>query len=224
MTQIGTTIGYCLTRNGAPTDDELVTLLEYSYSYTWQALWVQTAAWAATCGAPEWDEVILHAPTFAENLKNGPGRADRPEVVRNGLLAGPYRVQCKATGQTYQHVDAGHTFEYFLMTYANCTRDGVWVNGFCSFYPLGTNVGAELDAAVNGAGALADAAKQSGNFEQAQVGTNMVGIEGNHGTYGGGPGGLIHRTILTQCYPNPGGIRIRGRNLVAIGRLMGKIG
>jgi hypothetical protein len=226
VTEIGTTIGYCLTRVGPPTEDELVKLMKYSSKYTWAALWVQTAAYAEFCGAPEWNEVIVHVETFAKHW-TGPrvGLADEADLIFPGLLPGPYRVQIAITGERKEHVEQGHTFEYFDMTYANCTRVGVWDNGFCSFFAVGTNVATQMKAARAHADAkqLADDAKHSGGFEQGTAGPHDVGLEGGHGSYGGGPQGLIHRTKLTQCFPN-GGTNIRGRNLVAIGRLMGEIG
>ena len=232
---LGTTIGIVLSAAGAPTNAETVQILNLSNVHAWPAVNLQNAARALICGAPNWANVIIHAPTFANNWVAAAGGGMGGAIVVNrdfaGLhFGGGYNVRLGLIQGRINHVKDGHSFERFNMTYANCMRQGA--AGNISFYALGTNIDNVLIGHINSAPGqhLADLVAADypvlgvdpNSFRQNNMGGDRVGIASNGNRIAPPPVGGTYPTQLTQCYPL-GGIQIVGRNLVAIGRLMGQI-
>ena len=231
---VGTTVAVILSAGGAPTNAQTVQLLGLANAHGWAAANLLSAANAVACGAPNWANVIINAPIFAGNWAGiaGPGGMVGAVVVTNNFagafFGGGYQVRLRLRQQRVYHVWNGHSFEHFDMTYANSTRNGV--GGNITFYLLGTPVGAQVQAHVNSVAGqnLADQVARDypangvnpNSFRQNNMAGDRVGIASRGNRYGGGGG--TYPTELTQCYPRAGTV-IVGRNLVAIGRLMGRI-
>jgi hypothetical protein len=216
---IGRTVGHALTRAGAPTDAELVEILELAPGPGWLAASVRGATTAATCGAPTWANVIAHAPTFVANwvAAAGAGGMGGALVVQNTFASGHgYQVRLSLYRGRVQHVQNGHSFDHFDMTYANAVRNGV--GGNITFYAAATDVPAHVAGKVALAHALAIAAAQANAFQQANVAGDRLGID----MHAGVAPANTRWTALTECFPLAG-TDIVGRDLVAIGRLMGQI-
>ncbi|NEO75650.1 MAG: DUF4157 domain-containing protein [Moorea sp. SIO4G3] len=236
---VGQTVGTILTAGGAPTNPELVQLLGFANVHNWAAVNLTNAAGGAICGVPNWGATLPHANTFATNWVRPVWPAGMGgTVVATNLFPGPrpgiggYQVQLRLLQQRINHVANGHSFDNFDMTYANCIRNGV--GGNITLYPVGTNITATVTAHVNSVPGqnLADQVASTyplngvdpGKFLQNNMVGDRVGIQSDGNRFG--PGGGTYPTALTQCYPLPGGasiVVIVGRDLVAIGRLMGQI-
>lgn len=218
--EVGETVGYCLTRNGAPTSAEMERLLFLAQTAIngaqIQPAHVREAALATTSGPPTWANVIAHIPTFQAAYQGVRVNGDGPTVT---LFLGGYHIRLKIPGERINHVEKGHTFEHFLFSYANCTRPGVWLNQFCTFFPTGTSVLAKLQA-IQGDGAMHNLAQNAA--QNAHLGTGLAtqgvaqGCTVAAASYPPTPGG-VSNAIISQCYPNAG-TQIRGKDLVAIGR------
>ncbi len=224
--EVGRTVGWALTQAGNPTNAQLVQLLHFSQVHGWTGAAVRNATAAALCGAPNWANVINHAPTFTANhigplLPAGMGGTPLASQIFPGALGGTYRVRLRVKQERVNHASNGHTYEHFHFTYANCVRNGV--GGRITFYPYGTNVEGLMTPLPTDATAqaLADLVVWYG-FNQQNIAGNRVGINREFPTPYGPPSHLIWPTAVAQFYPLAG-TQIVGRDLVAIGRLMGLI-
>lgn len=234
---LGEVLGEAAIRNGRPSAAQLVQLMERWQQMRSAGTWAtcipaaaRSALVAAACGAPNWAEVITHSATFVTNGINNRAHPDGAPTTFNGLRGGtPYRVRLGLPGERIQHVEAGHTFEYHLWTYANCTRAGVGPGGNSSFFAVGTDVPALLRTLLNDGTVRTradNAAWNDGTPTQVDITrgglTLRVGALRNGNPYGP-PNNRIYPTKISQCYPRAGGTPIVGRDLVAIGRMGGKI-
>jgi hypothetical protein len=236
--ELGNTIGYCLTRQGRPSDAQFEQLLVRAAvpitGRQIEPLWLRKAANAIQTGsgtariAPSWAEVLLHAPTFQANHDTS-ARAHADEVLATspllGVGANGYRIRLNLFGAIIHHVEHGHTFEYFEFSYANCTRQGVGINGHCTFFGVGEDVPAKLRGFSGAAQPLAGNAvlnvRDGGNRQTQGVSAGCT-IACKSGPT---PGGYqpTYNARISQCYPNAG-TRIKGRDLVALGRFFGYMG
>ncbi len=229
---IGTTIGYCRTQAGPPTDAQMVDLLERAAvpagvggGAQIQADWVQHAALAATCGAPAWAQVIAETITFQAHWLQGPqARANEAPVVNGGVHGPPaYQVEIELRGERIEHVEKGHTYEYHEFSFANCTRKGVGFGGAATFEgppavdPHITDILVNLQGAV---GATAENAAWGWHPTQGNAMGYRYGVLPAGGPYGPPP--QTYPTYISQAYPTAGH-PIVGRDLVAIGRIFGQI-
>jgi hypothetical protein len=165
--------------------------------------------------------VIAHAPTFVANwvAAAGAGGVGGALVVQNTFASGHgYQVRLSLYVGRVQHVQNGHSFDHFDMTYANAVRNGV--GGNITFYAAATDVPAHVTGKVALAHALAIAAAQANAFQQANVAGDRLGIDID--AQAAANPANTRWTALTECFPLAGTI-IVGRDLVAIGRLMGQI-
>ena len=226
--EIGHSIGHVLTRPGRPPTASSCrsfqicqTMVARGAPLNCTAAALRNAATGATCGTPAWAQVIVHAPVFRAHWVGPVGRVDLPPVSWAGTHGGPpYTVRLTLHGERIRHVESGHTYEYFGMTFANCTRVGVGYGGHSSLFALGTNVTvAHLQPLLGNpvVRGLAENAAWNMNPTQGNTGGLRVGVLPD------GPAAHpIYRTKISQCYPTLG-INLIGRDTVAIGRLMGRI-
>lgn len=233
LRDMGLTIGYCRTAAGALNDNQLVLLLQRAALPAWKggppiaAASVWKAVAAQTSGSPDWSEVLTHLETFQANWV-GP-RANADQAARNffGTRGPGYWMNIALPGERITHVEAGHTFEYHQFTYGNCTRPGVGVNGSASFFALGTDVTAKL-VAMQGTDTvvkLGEAAWFDMNpITQFANADYKVGVLRSGGAWAGPNNVTIYPAKISQYYPKSGATQIVGRDLVAIGRIMGQIG
>jgi hypothetical protein len=225
--EVGTTIGNVLTRPGAPSNAQLVWALQRAAAHAWQPGWIRSAAAGGVCGAPAWATLQVQAPLFVANHVAGAAPVVAvPAVVFAGALnGGGYQVSLGINGNRQRHVQEGHTYERFLFTFANCMRNNN--GGNIGMLAVGTNVGA-LVGALPGNAAVQGLADQSawlplvggGSFLQQDIANYRVGVERS-----GAPVANTYPVGITQYYPRPAAAaaNLPGRDLVAIGRLMGHI-
>jgi len=227
--EMGETIGWVRTRTGPPTDAELERLLFRAQTpirgAQIQPLWLRTAANALRGGGggripPTWANVIAQTPTFQANWA-GPRANGNGNQTTWGSAFGAYNIRLRVVGERINHVEKGHTYEYFDFSYANCTRAGVGENGTCSMLGPGTNVRNVLNGLLV-AGAVRTLAENAAWNATHGGGFPTQGVSGAYtvacasmAAYNG-----TCSAIISQCYPNGGGIV--GRDLVAIGRFFGR--
>jgi hypothetical protein len=227
--EVGQTVGHCRTRAGSPTDQQMERLLFLAQTPAGvggaqvQPLWIRNAADGNVCGPPAWAQMIAHTPTFQANWVGPRNHADEAPATWAGVRGGVYQVQLRLYGERIRHAEVGHTFEYFDLSYANCTRLGVGVAGHCTFFALGRDVTALMQGYVgNGAlNAIAENAAWNAGPTQRDHGGCRWGVL-RDGPAFGPAGNPTYPTWISQCYPLAG-TQIVGRDLVAIGRFMGRI-
>lgn len=221
-TEVGHCIGVALTAAGRPNDATLVTLFQRVVQSRGnnQMNSAPTAFRAALAGAGiaavSWANVCTHWQTFINRYAGV--KAAGGGIIGNHPFASPTMagktIHLQTTEERAVHVYNGHTWEHFLFTYANATRASR-----SSFLPAGTNARAQYDNAANGAAVRTKAnqvAAAGGGFQQVNDGGFRHGI-----AYQSANANTI-RTRLTQYYPLAG-TSVADGDLVAIGRLMGKI-
>ncbi len=217
---LGHTVGHVRTRAGAPTEAELVTLLQRSQVHAFTHARVRAAATAARSGAPAWATVNAQVNHFANGTWLGAGAANggpTEAITMHGVHPNDWGLRVQATNWLYRHVKKGHTFEYFDFAYANCTR-----NANITLYAPATDADNFIDPSVNDGTIRANSYNHSfnpvgnsfGPFNAMNHQVRLVnnGYNAHYNNYS---------IVIMQFFPLAG-VAFQGRDLVAIGRLYGR--